>query len=169
MAEKSNGNHTWLDLCHLRWVVEGFGCIRFFSGRSGKIGKPIKINGLKTTASVTIIVIVTLCLGALFVEGQTKIIRRALDELIYDSRNHYLPCDKLPTEAEVNRVVQKHQNRIEAIERVNPGLVGVEIEPSCIGKADLLIWYAPHANRLEIEKIIGGDTFFGIPYRLNNQ
>ena len=123
----------------------------------------------KTTASVTIIVIVTLCLGALFVEVQTKIVRRALADLIYDNKNHYLPCDKLPTEAEVNRVVQEHQNIIEAIKQVNPGRVGVEIDTSCIGKADLLIWYASHANRLEIEKIIGGDTFFGIPYRLNNQ
>ena len=124
----------------------------------------------KTTAIVTIIVIVTLCLGALFVEVRTKIIRRALDDLIYDNKNHYLPCDKLPTEAEVNQVVQEHQNIVEAIKKVNPGLVGVEIDSTtCSGRADLLIWYASHENRLEIEKIIGDDTFFGVPYRLRNQ
>jgi len=94
----------------------------------------------KLTASVTIIVIVTLCLGALFVEVQNKIDRRTLADLIYDNKSHYLPCDKLPTEAEVNRIVQEHQNIIEAIEQVNPGFVGIEIDTSCIGKADLLIW-----------------------------
>lgn len=124
----------------------------------------------KTTAIVTIIVIVTLCLGALFAEVRTKIIRLALDDLIYDNKNHYLPCDKLPTEAEVNQVVQEHQNIVEAIKKVNPGLVGVEIDSTtCPGRADLLIWYASHENRLEIEKIIGGNTFFGVPYRLRNQ
>jgi hypothetical protein len=124
----------------------------------------------KTTTVVTIIVLVTLCTGALFVEGQTKIIRRALDDLIYDNKNHYLPCDQLPTEAEVNQVVQEHQNIVEAIKKVNPGLVGVEIDSTtCPGRADLLIWYASHENRLEIEKIIGDEPFFGVPYRLRNQ
>ena len=124
----------------------------------------------KTTTVFTIIVLVTLCLGALFVELQVKIIRRGFDERIYDNKNHYLPCDKLPTEAEVNQVVQEHQNIVEAIKKVNPGLVGVEIDSTtCPGGADLLIWYASHENRLEIEKIIGDDTFFGVPYRLRNQ
>ncbi len=122
----------------------------------------------KTTAIVTIIV--TLFLGALFVEAQTKIIRRALDDLIYDNKNHYLQCDMLPTEAEVNQVVQDHHDIVEAIKKVNPGLVGVDIDSTtCPGRADLLIWYASHENRLEIEKIIGDDTFFGVPYRLRNQ
>jgi hypothetical protein len=124
----------------------------------------------KTTAIVTIIVIVTLCLGALFVEAQTKIIRRALDDLIYDNKNHYLPCEKLPTEAEVSRIIQKHRDVIQLIEQVNPGLVGVEIDTTiCPGKADLVIWYASHQNRLAIETIISGDTFFGVPYCLQNR
>ena len=95
--------------------------------------------------------------------------RRAIDNFIYDNKNHYLPCEKLPSEAEVRKIVQEHQDVISAIEQVNPGFVGVELSPSCAGKADLLIWYASHADRLEIEKIIGGDTFFGIPFRLNNR
>lgn len=87
-----------------------------------------------------------------------------------DNKNHYLPCDKLPTEVEVNRTVQVHQNIVEAIEKVNSGLVGVEIDTTtCPGKADLLIWYGSHTDRIQIEKIIDGDTFFGIPYRLNNR
>ena len=115
-------------------------------------------------------IIVLACLGVFVVEAQTKVIRRALDNYIYDNENHYLPCDELPTEAEVRAVVQQHQDIIQAIEEVNPGLVGVEIDTSiCPGKADLLIWYATHQNRLDIKAIIDRDTFFGIPYRMNNR
>ena len=117
-----------------------------------------------------VLIVVVVCLGLFVVEAQTKVLRRAWDDSVLDNQNHYLPCDKLPTEAEVDRVVQEHQNIIEAIEKVNPGLVGVEIDSTtCPGRADLLIWYASHENRLEIEKIMGDDTFFGVPYRLNNR
>ena len=109
------------------------------------------------------------CLSLVLIEAQTKVLRRTVDDLVYDNKNHYLPCEKLPTESEVRRIVQEHQDVVEAIEQVNPGFVGVEIHPACAGKADLLIWYGSHENRLEIERIIGGDTFFGIPYRLNNR
>ena len=117
-----------------------------------------------------VLIVVVVCLGLFVVETQTKVLRRAWDDSVLDNQNHYLPCDKLPTEAEVDRVVQEHQNIVEAIEKVNPGLVGVEIDSTtCPGRADLLIWYASHENRLEIEKIMGDDTFFGVPYRLNNR
>ena len=53
---------------------------------------------------------------------------------------------------------------------MNPGLVGVDVDASaCPGKADLLIWYASHQDRLAIEKILAADTFFGIPFRLQNR
>lgn len=112
---------------------------------------------------------VVICLSLVLIEAQTKVLRRTMDDLVYDNKNHYLPCEKLPTETEVRKIVQEHQDVVQAIEQVNPGFVGVEIHPSCADKADLLIWYGSHANRLEIERIIGGDTFFGIPYRLNNR
>jgi hypothetical protein len=121
----------------------------------------------KIIAIVSIVVVACLCL--VVVEAQTKVLRHTIDNFFYDNKNHYLPCEKLPTEAEVRKIAQEHQDVIQAIEKVNPGLVGVEIDTSCAGKADLFIWYASHDNRLEIEKIIGGDTFFGVPYRLNNQ
>lgn len=122
----------------------------------------------KTIAIVSIITVV--CLGLFVLEAQTKVLRHTIDNFVYDNKNHYLPCDKLPTEVEVNRVVQEHQDIVEAIEKVNSGLVGVEIDTTtCPGKADLLIWYGSHTDRIQIEKVIGGDTFFGIPYRLNNR
>jgi hypothetical protein len=111
-----------------------------------------------------------LCLGAIVIESRVHFIQRLVDNSVYDNRNHYLPCDRLPTEAEVQAVVQAHQAIIQAIMEVNPGLVGVDIDSSsCPGKADLLIWYASHQDRLAIESIIASDTFFGVPYRLENR
>jgi len=111
-----------------------------------------------------------ICLGALVIESQTNIIRRLYDNLVLDNTNHYLSCNELPTEKETISVLQGHQDVVHAIEAVNPGLVGIDIDSlTCPGKADLLIWYASHQNRLEIENIIQNDTFFGIPYRLENR
>ena len=129
--------------------------------------KVVTKKSFKIKAIVSIVVLA--CLGLVLVEAQTKVLRHTIDNFVYDNKNHYLPCETLPTEVEVQTIVQEHQDVIEAIERVNPGFVGVEIDTSCAGKADLLIWYGTHENRLEIERIIGGDTFFGIPYRLNNR
>ncbi len=111
-----------------------------------------------------------LCLGVFVLEAQTKVLHRIMDDIVFDNRNHYLPCEKLPTEPEVREVVEAHPEIIQQLEQVNPGGVGMEIDAStCPGRADLLIWYASHQNRLDIEKIIAGETFYGIPYRLQNR
>jgi len=123
----------------------------------------------KIIASI-LLLMAAVSLGAIAIESQTRIIRRSYDNLVLDNRNHYLPCEKLPTEAEVRAILQQHQDIVQAIEQVNPGHVGVDVDSSvCPGKADLVIWYASHQNRLAIEAIIGGDTFFGVPYRLQNR
>jgi len=117
-----------------------------------------------------LIILITLCVVVILIETQTHAIRRIFDDFIYDNKNHYLPCKKLPNKDEVDKIIAEHQNVIKEIEGVNPGLVGVEIDTStCQGKADIIFWYASHENRLEIEEIIGDETFFGIPYRLQNR
>jgi hypothetical protein len=126
-------------------------------------------NSTKIIAS-NLLLMAIVCLGAIAIESQIKIIRRSYDNFILDTRNHYLPCEMLPTEKEVRAVVHQHQDIVQAIEQVSPGLVGVDIDSStCPGKADLVIWYASHKNRLLIETAIGSDTFFGVPYRLQNR
>jgi hypothetical protein len=103
-------------------------------------------------------------------EAQFKVLRRAYDNYVLDNRNHYLACEELPMRVEVERIVKHHQDVIQRIEQVAPGFVGVEIDSSaCEGKADLLIWYGSHQQRMEIEKIIDGDSFFEVPYRLQNR
>lgn len=110
------------------------------------------------------------CAFAAFVEMRFKIVRRGYDNLILDNRNHYLPCKDLPARDEVVRIVGQHDDLVQRIQQVGPGFVGVEIDSiTCAGKADLVIWYGTHQQRVAIEKMIGRETFFGIPYRLQNR
>ena len=109
-------------------------------------------------------------MGILILEVQTKFVRKAYDEIFLDNRNHYLPCEQLPLEIEVRRVMDDHQDVIKRIEQIHPGFVGAEIDNSiCPGKADILFWYGIHEDRLRIEDLIAGETFYGIPYRLQNR
>jgi hypothetical protein len=120
--------------------------------------------------STALLLILILCVGVWIVEVQTKFLRRTYDEIVLDNRNHYLSCEQLPAEAEVRQVMDGHQDVIKKIEQINPGFVGVEMETSiCPGKADILFWYGTHEDRLLIEDIIAGETFYGIPYRLENR
>ena len=87
-----------------------------------------------------------------------------------DNRGHYLSCEQLPSEVEARRVMESHENELQRIEQINPGFVGVELDTStCPGQADILFWYGTHQDRLLIEDIIAGDTFYGLPYRLENR
>lgn len=114
--------------------------------------------------------ILILCVGIWILEAQTKFLRRTYDELVLDNRNHYLACEQLPSEAEVTQVMEDHQDALKKIEQVDPGFVGVEMDAStCPGKADILFWYGSHEDRLRIEDIIAGKTFYGVPYRLQNR
>jgi hypothetical protein len=110
------------------------------------------------------------CSIAAILEARFKVVQRSYDNFVLDNHNHYLPCSKLPTRTEVEGIIAQHQAVIQQIQQVAPGSVGIEIDTSiCDGKADLLIWYGTHAQRVAIEKILAGDTFFGIPYRLQNR
>ena len=122
------------------------------------------------SVSTALLLILVLCAGVWILEAQTKVIRRAYDEIILDNRSHYLSCNQLPWEDKVRRVVEEHQGVIKRIEQINPGFVGVEMDTSiCPGKADILFWYGTHKDRLLIEDIITDETFYGIPYRLENR
>jgi hypothetical protein len=111
-----------------------------------------------------------ICVIGVFLETQFKVLRRTYDHLVLDNRNHYLSCSDLPERAKAEQVVAQHQDVLQQIQQVAPGSVGVELDSStCDGKADLLIWYGTHEQRIAIEKIIRDDTFFEIPYRLQNR
>ncbi|MFX0075118.1 MAG: hypothetical protein ACFE96_06735 [Candidatus Hermodarchaeota archaeon] len=82
--------------------------------------------------------------------------------------NSELPCEYLPNIETVRQVVEEHQDIIQEIENINPGYVYVEIHERCKGKGELYIYYDTVSTREQILELIGGDTFFGIPYRLFN-
>ena len=125
---------------------------------------------LRKQALLILIGLVLICVAATLVESQFKVIRGAYNHFILDNRGHYLACQDLPAKIEVERIVERHGDVVQQIQKVAPGFVGVEIDSTaCQGKADLLIWYGTHQQRVAIEKIIGADTFFGIPYRLQNR
>lgn len=115
-------------------------------------------------------VLLVLCvIGSVFIESQSHWIRSLLDDLLLDNYNHYLPCNQLPTIAEVEQVLALQQETIRAVKAVNPGSVLVRIdEETCPGRADLIIEYPSHEDRIAIERIINGERFYGVPYRLRN-
>jgi len=116
-----------------------------------------------------VVVLVVVCVGVLWIETQTKIMRRWIDDVIYDNQNHYLDCEQLPLRAEVEKVLEEHNDVIQQIEAVNPGFVGIEVSTCGKGNADITFWYGSHQDRIVIEQMIGGDTFFGVPYNLQNR
>ena len=117
-----------------------------------------------------VLVCMILFLAAALLEGELHPLRHWLDDVLYDNWNHYLPCAKLPRVEAVEEALQKHADTANLIEAVNPGLVGVDMDAAnCPGRADVLIWYASHRDRLAIESILGGRSFHGIPVRLVNR
>ena len=96
---------------------------------------------------------ILLSISALAVILNIDRLREVRDDLIYDSKNHYLSCDELPTSEEVARVVSEHQEALQKIKQVNPGFVMVQIDTRTYpGRSDIVILYASHRDRVEIEK-----------------
>jgi len=87
-------------------------------------------------------------------------------ETIKDSSG--LPCEELPDIETVRQIIEDHQDLIEEIENTSPGNVWVEINERCDGKGELFIYYDTIYTKNKIKEIIGGDTFFGVPYRMFN-
>ena len=117
-----------------------------------------------------IVILILLCIaGTVLAESQVHVFQRLWDDIILDNRNIYLSCDKLPTVEMVEQAMAEHDDTIQAIEAVNPGMVQVMIDTMvCPGRAALWIQYPSHQDRVAIERLIGGDLFYGIPYRLQN-
>ena len=123
----------------------------------------------KALLLISAVFVLVVCVGILLIEIQTKVVRRWVDDVLYDNRNHYFPCEQLPSASEVERIIGEHQDIIQQIEAVNPGFVGIEVNTCGEVNADITFWYASHKDRITIEQIIGSDTFFGVPYNLHNR
>lgn len=113
-------------------------------------------------------VFIILILSLVVIETQTHFIRRWISDVVYDNRVPYLRCEDLPEIAEVEQTIEVHQDVIKEIEAVHPGFIRVTIgstvnHKDCPGRGYLVIEYASHADRMQIEALIG-ETFFGIPW-----
>ncbi len=91
--------------------------------------------------------------------------------IVYDRREHYLSCTDLPFYPEVKKSMQQHQDMVNKVKSLGAlSLSPVEINcPSSVGtfiflKGDILITYKNRSQRKAIESTVG-NTFFGIPYR----
>jgi len=112
---------------------------------------------------------ITLGVGLLALVGCSAA-RRLYDDVVLDNRGHDLPCEALPEIGLVRDIVAEHADVVARIEAVNPGFVFVDVdELTCRGRADLIIAYASRQDRRAIEAILDADTFFGVPYRLENR
>jgi hypothetical protein len=129
----------------------------------------VRTRPLVVAVGTTALALLAVCCVAVVFLARGHVLGGLYNDLVLDNRDHFLPCDRLPASAEVSRVLEEHQDTVEAIEEVHPGFVWVEVDDStCPGRADIVIYYPSHQDRLAIEKIIGGNTFFGVPYRLRN-
>lgn len=90
------------------------------------------------------------------------------ENVMLDSRETRVPCSRRPPIAEARRVLAKHHDRVRQIEAVY-GDVFVELEErACPGRGTLVVYYGTHQARTQVERLIGGDSFFGVPYSLRN-
>src|SRR5215211_1807230 len=113
----------------------------------------MKNNWRKNISLLLLELFLTCAVAGLF-EWQFKVVRRVYDHFILDNRNHYLSCEQLPSKMDVEETVAKHRDVVKQIQDVATGFVGVEIDSgNCEGKADLLIWYGTHEQRIAIEEL----------------
>ena len=69
----------------------------------------------------------------------------------------------------VEEVVLQHESVVREIEAINPGHTGIIINTwKCPGKARLIFTYASLDDKRRIGDIIGADSFFGVPFTLQN-
>lgn len=112
------------------------------------------------------------------IENSTHFLRRIIDDALYDSYHHYLRCDELPLLEEVNKNVREHEKtNVREHEKTVEQIKSLEINSvlfyvdstSCIGRGSIVISYPSRAIHRQIEQILVGSTFFGIPITLLNQ
>lgn len=124
-------------------------------------GSRAKVPCALSLIVIFLVLIVTIPLA----RRSAPIAASVLDTLVLDEVERELPCDRLPSEERVRRVLAEHRAEWERVRGLSEW-VTVDIW-RCPGKASLDIYYATQRDRAEIERLIG-PTFFGVPYRVQN-
>jgi len=119
---------------------------------------------------ILIFSVVMIIVASFLIENTTHFLRRIIDDAFYDNYHHYLRCDELPLLEEVKDKVTDHQSTIDLIKNLDVNSVYLQIDStSCPGKGSIVISYPSNAIRKQIEDILEGKTFYGIPITLINQ
>jgi hypothetical protein len=117
-------------------------------------------------------VLLAVVLAALCLVAGPPVARRAV-ALVYEqmmgNREHFTSCADLPAVEDVEQALSHHQDVVNRIERVNPGHTVIYADVGrCPGKADIVILFGTVEDSRAIRRIVGSETFFGIPYRMYN-
>ena len=80
------------------------------------------------------------------------------------------PCSQLPTERAVEQALEQHRDMVESLQAMEKGgsvMIFADAPSDCPNRSALRITYGTQKTRDEIRHRLG-DTFFGIPYRMQN-
>ncbi len=74
---------------------------------------------------IILLIVILLIVAAAVAEKRTPLLRHAIDAWLYGPYFHYLPCEALPSDAEVRQALRDPEDVAQAIRGVNPGQVGM--------------------------------------------
>lgn len=97
-------------------------------------------------------------------------IKSTIADVIYDNKLHTYSCKDLPRREDVEKALEDNKEFVNQIENVAPGFIDIEVGiiDKCPARADILIYFPGHEQRERIEKLIGEELLFGIPFRMIN-
>lgn len=114
-------------------------------------------------------VIVLVILAVFLLENKTRLLHRIADEVLFNNYHHYLSCKDLPDLETVERQLNEFDSTVKQIESLSEGNVALEVDKSsCPGKGSIKIYFPSRSVRQQIEEILGGKTFHGVPLDLIN-
>lgn len=126
-----------------------------------------KAKTIWLTLSSIILFIAVIFIYVISIED--NIVTITLDDVLYDNKKSYASCEDLPTVEEARKVLIDHDDVVKKITSIDSVTVNVsDNNPNCPDKGLIVISYGGHDQRLQIEKIINSDKFFGLPYDLIN-
>ncbi|MEI6728791.1 MAG: hypothetical protein WCK98_04065 [bacterium] len=98
-----------------------------------------------------------------------------INEFVLRNTGYYLPCDKIISTDEAERIFNKNTDEIKNIESKYPGFISISLvqgkdenDRICQGKSALEVVIGADDQRQEIKRQFG-DSFHGIPYEIINR
>lgn len=99
-------------------------------------------------------------------------IRQLVQDIFYDNKPNYIACDQLPPRQELEQILIDKQRLVQHIEQIGVTTKTVSVivsEQRCgNGRAEILIQYASHEQREQIEAILTQENFGSAPVALQN-